>query len=126
MTTTHYNNGKTKWHYKERMKGRDEWHSFLGPCPFCGTPTFDYGGGWRCLAMYCNNNTSNPIGTLGKEPEWWNTGMQVFMDGDTWCAVGKDFIDLQSSNAGFGNTPQKAVDELYKSIGSVHDTTAQP
>lgn len=32
----------------------------------------------------------------------------LFKDGGQWCAVGPDFIDLQVSKAGFGNTPAQA------------------
>lgn len=33
---------------------------------------------------------------------------RVFMDGNAWCAVLPDFIDLQASPAGFGATPEEA------------------
>lgn len=33
---------------------------------------------------------------------------RVFMDGDAWCAVEPDFVDLQQSLAGFGPTPEAA------------------
>ena len=37
---------------------------------------------------------------------------RVFKDGDMWCAVGPDFINLQESPAGFGETPELAREEL--------------
>ncbi len=33
---------------------------------------------------------------------------RVFMDGDKWCAVRPDFVNLQESPAGFGDTPDAA------------------
>jgi hypothetical protein len=33
---------------------------------------------------------------------------RVFKDGDQYCAVYKDFINLQESPAGFGETPEQA------------------
>lgn len=39
-------------------------------------------------------------------------GFHVFRDGSAWCAVGPHFIGLMKSDAGFGDTPQKAVENL--------------
>ncbi|HWE19947.1 MAG TPA: hypothetical protein VG758_22660 [Hyphomicrobiaceae bacterium] len=40
-------------------------------------------------------------------------GFHLLKDGgDTWCAVGPEFVDLQRSPAGFGNTREEAVKEL--------------
>ena len=36
--------------------------------------------------------------------------INIFKDGDQWCAVGCDFVDLQQSNAGFGDTPVLALE----------------
>ena len=33
---------------------------------------------------------------------------RAYMDGDAWCAVHPDFINLQESPAGFGDTPEAA------------------
>ena len=110
-----YNNGTTTWEHGQEM--RNDWHKLLGPCPACGTPCFDYGGGWRCNAMYCFNNASNPIGNLGPSPSWWNAGINVIKDGNSWMAHGNDFINIQESHVGFGNTPANAVKE-YLSTGS--------
>lgn len=43
-------------------------------------------------------------------------GFHVFMDGNMWCAVGPHFIDLMQSTAAFGETPEKAVDELRTAL----------
>lgn len=37
---------------------------------------------------------------------------RVFKDGNAWCAVKPDFINLQESPAGFGETPEMAREEL--------------
>lgn len=39
---------------------------------------------------------------------------RVFMDGNAWCAVHPDFINLQESPAGFGDTPEEARAALAK------------
>lgn len=36
----------------------------------------------------------------------------VFRDGNKWCCVRGDFINLQESPAGFGNTFEEALDKL--------------
>ena len=35
-----------------------------------------------------------------------------FRDGDAWCCVWSDFVDLQESNAGFGSTMDSACLDL--------------
>jgi hypothetical protein len=39
-------------------------------------------------------------------------GFHLLKDGNAWCAVGPDFIDLQQSPAGFGATQAAAVGAL--------------
>ncbi|HTH10272.1 MAG TPA: hypothetical protein VMA55_11940 [Acidovorax sp.] len=39
---------------------------------------------------------------------------RVFLDGNAWCAVHSNFINLQESPAGFGDTPQQARTALAK------------
>lgn len=110
---THYNPfGKGGWVYGERFQrstNRGDYAHYLGPCPDCGTACFDYGGGWRCMAMYCSRSVSNAAPNVGSKPSWWNTNILVEKDGDSWCAHFDDFINLQESQAGFGNTPNEAV-----------------
>ncbi len=38
--------------------------------------------------------------------------VRIYLDGDKWCAVRSDFINLQESLAGFGDTPSEARKEL--------------
>jgi hypothetical protein len=111
-----YDTGIGVWEYGQ---GTDFYmgkarHILLGPCPLCGRSTFDYGGGWRCNEPYCFNSANNSLPNLGEAPDWWNTNINIKKDGNMWCAFYDDFINLQESPAGFGETPQKAVDELKK------------
>ena len=39
-------------------------------------------------------------------------GFHLLRDGDAWCAVGPDFLNLQRSPAGFGATRQEAIRAL--------------
>jgi ribosomal protein S5 len=43
--------------------------------------------------------------------------IRVYIDGDAWCAVFGDFIDLQASPAGFGLTAADAVRQLLALAG---------
>lgn len=86
----------------------------LGPCPQCGTITSTYGGSFSCHNDFCSNNAGNYAVSAEPKPEWWGDGTQVFMDGASWCAVNSDFINLQESPAGFGDTPKEAVKDLNK------------
>lgn len=42
------------------------------------------------------------------------SNIKTFLDGDSWCAVFDDFINLQESIAGFGITPEEATESLLK------------
>ena len=37
-------------------------------------------------------------------------GYHVFRDGSAWCAVGPHFQSLATDSAGFGDTPEAAVE----------------
>lgn len=56
-----------------------------------------------------------PVSTRGALPDEYH----VFKDGNAWCAVGKGFIDLQASKAGFGHTPLVALGELIVEEGEI-------
>lgn len=43
-------------------------------------------------------------------------GFHVFRDGNEWCAVGPHFRCLADSGAGFGETPEAAVEALREVI----------
>lgn len=44
-------------------------------------------------------------------------GCVLSMDGRQWCATRHDFINLQESEAGFGNTALLAMSDLCKELG---------
>lgn len=43
--------------------------------------------------------------------------IRIFKDGDKWCATYIDFVDLQTSPAGFGDTQVEAIIDLRKEEG---------
>lgn len=45
--------------------------------------------------------------------------VKLEMDGGSWCATREDFIDLQESPAGFGDTCLEALGELCKDLGYI-------
>jgi hypothetical protein len=83
-------------------------------CPKCGTRTSDYGGTWSCNNPHCDMNCSYSIGISGmkSQPIWWKEDVIMKLDGNKWCAHREDFTNLQECNAGFGDTPQEAYEEL--------------
>lgn len=111
-----YYTGRGRWEHGQPTDYRNgvPYHKLLGPCPDCGTSTFDYGGGWRCNALYCNRNADNPAPNVGEAPDWWDTDINVYLDGNAWCATRDGFINLMENPAGFGNTPHEAVKDLRK------------
>lgn len=66
----------------------------------------------NCHNDYCQNSANIFACRADDFPDWWNTDIQVYLDGDKWCAVGKDFINIQESSCGFGDTPRDAVNDL--------------
>jgi len=44
-------------------------------------------------------------------------GINLFLDGNAWGAARKDFVNLQESPSGFGNTKLEAMAELCKELG---------
>ena len=54
--------------------------------------------------------------TPDKWPAWWGEDVFVTLDGNKWCAFGPDFIDLQESVAGFGDTPDEAAVDYGKQL----------
>lgn len=45
----------------------------------------------------------------------------VFRDGSAWCATNPDFINLQESPAGFGDTPDNAIADLIAAAPAYKD-----
>lgn len=44
-------------------------------------------------------------------------GVVIKQDGNTWCVHREDFVDIQSSPAGFGNNKLEAMADLAKQLG---------
>lgn len=44
-------------------------------------------------------------------------GVLLSKDGDQWCATRENFVDLQESPAGFGDTALEAISVLCKNLG---------
>lgn len=112
-----YNTGKHMWRHGEpaRYDYGKVTHRKLGPCPRCGHPTVEYGGGFSCNNRYCRNNSSIFVcNTPDSWPEWWNKDINVVLDGNAWCAHDDEFINLQESIAGFGDTPGDAVIDFIR------------
>jgi hypothetical protein len=112
-----YDTGKAKWRHDEIV----DWHPnraaarwLLGPCPKCGSITSNYGSAYSCHNQYCPNSASQFACGPEKTPDWWRTQVNVFLDGDAWCATLDGFINLQESVAGFGSTPRAAVENLLE------------
>ena len=59
------------------------------------------------------------------------TGLRVYLDGNTWCSTFGDFVSLQESQAGFGDTALEALADLAGGglmeggINGVQSATAQ-
>src|SRR5215475_5428547 len=43
-------------------------------------------------------------------------GFHLLRDGNAWVAVGPDFVDLQRSPTGFGETPEEAIEALHEAL----------
>ena len=58
---------------------------------------------------------TQPSDTAGPREPFKAAGRaRLFMDGDMWCAVSRDFTNLQESPAGFGPTMCDALNDLNK------------
>ncbi|PCI54177.1 MAG: hypothetical protein COB36_10835 [Alphaproteobacteria bacterium] len=72
-------------------------HSSHGGCP--NGFAFPYGSTWACNT--CNNDHL--------DKSWW--AIKVMKDGDAWCCVGEEFINLQESDCyAFGDTKKEAIE----------------
>ena len=56
------------------------------------------------------------LGTEETEIAPNNSNIRVFMDGNAFCATHLDFVNLQESPAGFGDTREEAIANLQKDI----------
>ena len=46
-----------------------------------------------------------------------HVGCNIAMEGNAWCATAMDFINLQESPAGFGETAAEAMSSLCRELG---------
>lgn len=113
-----YDTGDNSWNHGEAV----DWHSnravarsLLGPCPDCGSITSTYGSAYSCHGRYCQNSAGQFACGPAAKPDWWNTDMNVKLDGDQWCAYRDGFVNLQESDSGWGKTPRDAVTDLISS-----------
>jgi len=86
--------------------------SYGGPVFFCGEPA--YGEPARCKMYRDAHGQYNSYVRGLACPAHGGPTSRVFLDGDAWCAVYPDFVDLQESLAGFGDTPELARIDLEK------------
>ena len=111
-----YETGIMSWSYRQpcNYKHGTSYNVLLGPCVICGMPTIDYSVGWQCMNITCEKKHNAHKSVLTSLPFWWNTDINVFLDGNAWCATRDGFTNLQECFVGFGNTPQEAVNELLQ------------
>lgn len=112
-----YDTGNNIWNHGEAV----DWHpnrvvarSLLGPCPDCGSMTSTYGSAYSCHNQYCHNSASRFACSPAATPDWWNTDINVKLDGDQWCAY-RDGSDNTKSKIGRGVSPRNAVNDLISS-----------
>jgi hypothetical protein len=99
-----------QYYYTSEHRHKKQWY---GPCPECGNRTTDCGGSIVCIDDYCKHSSNRQcVSPIKPEPSWWNSDINVQKDGDMWCAFRDGFINLQESEAAFGDTPEQAVQYL--------------
>ncbi len=81
------------------------------PDGFCNEPA--YGRPEAIIGRRSNTRFDGYVPALAC-PDHGGPKSRVFMDGDQYCAVMPDFINLQESPAGFGSTVEEARDELER------------
>lgn len=73
-------------------------HNFHNSHDGCRGHAFSYGGAWVC----------NDCGGDKLDRPWWI--IKVMKDGNAWCCIGEDFINLQESECyAFGDTREEAI-----------------
>jgi hypothetical protein len=95
--------------------------SMGGPAGFCDEPAYGkpppskmYRNGWTGEMMRMDGRYNGYVPGLAcyghGGPEF-----RTFIDGNEWCAVRRDFINLQESRAGFGASREAAIVALTTS-----------
>jgi len=112
----------------ENGEGKCSVPMWSGGCPsgFCDAPA--YGDRPACRSYY--NHAAQEEMRLDGRYNGYVPGLachahggpktRVFRDGDAWCAVEADFVNLQESRAGFGASPEEARSAL------ANDKTREP
>jgi hypothetical protein len=91
------------------------------PCGFCDKPAFGErpdavthtrwdGFEWRDDLLYAGYVPGLACAAHG------GPKTRTYKDGSAWCAVRDDFVNLQESAAGFGDTPEAARVNLEHAI----------
>lgn len=52
-----------------------------------------------------------------------NEALVMFLDGERWCCCRGNFVDLQESLAGFGETKEAAISDLWKKEDASYEKT---
>lgn len=101
-----YDTGEMTWTHGEGGN--------LGPCRACGTMTMERAGiGWRCLNDSCRMSEANASPSAYHfVPNWWDSDINIKKDEKQWVAFRDGFVDLQESDAGYGDSPEEAVGDL--------------
>lgn len=84
------------------------------PAGFCDAEAYGerphckmYRDAWTGREFRADNKYAGYVPFLAC-PRHGGPNTRVYKDGDMWCAVKPDFVNLQESPAGFGKTPQEA------------------
>jgi hypothetical protein len=91
-----------------------------GPAGFCDRPAF--GERPPCREFWNGNTMQRTDGRYDGYvpglacPAHGGPGQRTFMDGNAWCAVEPEFVNLQESPAGFGETRGDAIHGLAIAI----------
>ena len=90
------------------------------PSGFCGSEAYGNRLPTRMLRNYASGGVYAEDGGYSGYvpalacPKHGGPKTRVFLDGDAWCAVHPDFVNLQESPAGFGTSPEEARAALLK------------
>lgn len=93
-------------------------YSYGSPDGFCNKDAYGYREPTRYLKNYASGGEYAEDGRYSGYvpalacPCHGGPRSRVFQDGDAWCAVLPDFIDIQVSRCGFGSTPEEARKNL--------------
>lgn len=88
------------------------------PAGFCDAPAYGERPPCKSFFNYCTQEMQREDGRYSGYvpalacPAHGGPRVRTFMDGNAWCAVKPDFINLQESPAGFGDTREAAIAAL--------------